>query len=112
MPAALRLADVVVNCSTDPEAFGRVVIEAQSMAAMVIATDHGGAVETIAHDQTGWRVTPGDAAELAAGLDYVLSLSDAARSEIGQAARQSVIDNYTVSAMQTATLDVYRELLG
>jgi glycosyltransferase involved in cell wall biosynthesis len=112
MPAALRLADVVVNCSTDPEAFGRVVIEAQSMAAPVIATDHGGAVETIEHDLTGWRVTPGDASELAAGLDYVLGLSDAARAEIGQAARASVIANYTVARMQAATLDVYRELLG
>lgn len=112
MPAALRLADVVVNCSTDPEAFGRVVIEAQSMAAPVIATDHGGAVETIEHDVTGWRVTPGDAGELAAGLDYVLGLSDATRAEIGQAARASVAANYTVARMQAATLDVYRELLG
>ncbi len=112
MPAALRLADVVVNCSTDPEAFGRVVIEAQSMAGLVIATDHGGAVETIEHDVTGWRVTPGDADELAAGLDYVLGLSDEARAEIGQAARLSVKANYTVAAMQAATLDVYRELLG
>ncbi len=112
MPAALRLADVVVNCSTDPEAFGRVVIEAQSMAAPVIATDHGGAVETIEHDVTGWRVTPGDAGELAAGLDYVLGLSDSARAEIGMAARASVIANYTVARMQAATLDVYRELLG
>jgi glycosyltransferase involved in cell wall biosynthesis len=112
MPAALRLADVVVNCSTDPEAFGRVVIEAQSMAAPVIATDHGGAVETIEHDVTGWRVTPGDAGELAQGLDYVLSLSNEARAEIGQAARASVIANYTVARMQDATLNVYRELLG
>ena len=47
MPAAMMLADVVVNASTDPEAFGRTIIEAQAMARMVIATDHGGARETI-----------------------------------------------------------------
>lgn len=112
MPAALRIAAVVVNASTDPEAFGRVVIEAQAMGCMVIATDHGGAVETVDHDVTGWRVTPGDAAELAAGLDYVLSLSQAAREEIGAAARRSVLANYTTERMQAATLDVYRELLA
>ena len=112
MPAALRLASVVVNASTDPEAFGRVVTEAQAMGAMVIATDHGGAVETIAHDVTGWLVTPGNAAELAAGLDYVLGLSQDARLEIGAMARASVIADYTVAAMQAKTLDVYRELLA
>jgi glycosyltransferase involved in cell wall biosynthesis len=112
MPAALRLADVVVNASTDPEAFGRVVIEAQSMAAMVIASDHGGAVETVEHDVTGWRVTPGDAGELAAGLDYVLGLSLEEREVIGAAARASVMQNYTTAMMQAKTLDVYRELLG
>lgn len=112
MPAALRLADVVVNASTDPEAFGRVVIEAQSMAGLVIATDHGGAVETVDHDVTGWRVTPGDATELAAGLDYVMALSPEHRAEVGQAARASVIARYTTARMQAATLDVYRELLS
>ena len=112
MPAALHLADVVVNASTDPEAFGRVVIEAQSMAGLVIATDHGGAVETIEHDVTGWRVSPGNVDELAAGLDYALSLPDDQRDEIGAAARASVIANYTVARMQAATLDVYREVLA
>jgi glycosyltransferase involved in cell wall biosynthesis len=112
MPAALRLADVVVNASTDPEAFGRVVIEAQSMAAMVIASDHGGAVETVEHDVTGWRVKPGDAQELADALDYALSLSLPERETIGYTARASVMANYTTEAMQEKTLGVYRELLG
>ncbi len=111
MPAALKLAGVVVNASTDPEAFGRVVIEAQSMACPVIATDHGGAVETVEHDVTGWRVRPGDPDHLAAALDYVLGLSDAQRAVVGAAARESVKASYTVARMQAETLDVYRELL-
>ncbi len=112
MPAALRLADVVVNASTDPEAFGRVVIEAQSMGAMVIASDHGGAVETVEHDVTGWRVTPGDAQQLADALDYALALPVSEREIIGTAARGSVMANYTTAAMQEKTLSVYSELLG
>ena len=61
MPAALMLADVVVHASTQPEAFGRVVIEAQAMGRPVIASDLGGPVETVEHGVTGWRVPPGDA---------------------------------------------------
>lgn len=111
MPAALMLSDIVVNASTDPEGFGRVVIEAQSMARPVIASDHGGAVETIEHGVTGWRVPPGDAAALAAALDRALDLSEAERAAIGARARASVRARYTVEAMQAATIEVYRELL-
>jgi len=112
MPAALMLSDVVVNASTEPEAFGRVVIEAQAMARPAIATDHGGAVETIEHGVTGWRVPPGDADALAAALDYVLSLPQEERVALGQRARASVSAHYTVQAMQAATIEVYREVLG
>ena len=55
MPAALCLAQVVVHASTQPEAFGRVVIEAQAMERPVIASDLGGPVETVRHGDTGWR---------------------------------------------------------
>ncbi len=112
MPAALKLADVVVNASTDPEAFGRVVIEAQAMACPVVATDHGGAVETVIHGVTGWRVRPGDAAELAIRLDSVLAETVDARIDMGRQARAMVRERFTVKAMQDATLDVYREVLA
>ena len=74
MPAALMLADVVVHASTEPEAFGRVVIEAQAMGRPVIASDLGGPIETVEHGVTGWRVPPGDAAALAAAIEAALAL--------------------------------------
>jgi len=77
MPAALLLADVVVSASTQPEAFGRAVIEAQAMGRMVIATDHGGAAETVMHGTTGWRVPPGDAAALARATGDWVAFIDA-----------------------------------
>jgi len=101
-----------VNASTDPEGFGRVVIEAQSMARAVIASDHGGAVETVEHGVTGWRVPPGDPAALAAALDHALDLSHAERAAMGRRARAAVAAQYTTAAMQARTLDVYREVLG
>lgn len=112
MPAALALADLVVNPSSEPEGFGRTVIEAQAMARPVIAADHGGAVETVAHGVTGWRVTPLHPVALAAAMDRVLAMPAAEVAEVGAAARRSVLRRYTTEAMQAATLAVYGELLG
>jgi glycosyltransferase involved in cell wall biosynthesis len=106
--AALCLADVVVHASTKPEAFGRVVIEAQAMARPVIAADLGGPVETVRHGETGWRVPPGDPAALADALRTALDLSESDRLALGHRARASVP---TVRAMQDATLDVYETVL-
>lgn len=109
VPAALCLADIVVHASTKPEAFGRVVIEAQAMARPVIAADLGGPVETVRHGETGWRVPPGDPEALAAALRTALDMTPEDRAALGQRARASVP---TVRAMQDATLDVYEEVLS
>lgn len=112
MPAALMLADVVVHASTDPEAFGRVVIEAQAMGRPVIASDLGGPAETVEPGVTGWRVPPGDPAALAEAIGYVLALPAEARAELAAQTRASVLAAFTTERMQAATLDVYREVLG
>ncbi len=109
MPAALMLSDVVVHASTQPEAFGRVVIEAQAMARPVIAADLGGPVETVTQGETGWRVAPGDAEALAAAITRVLGMDLAERAALGARARAAVP---TVRAMQEATLDVYESVLA
>ena len=112
MPAALLRSDLVVHVSTKPEAFGRVVIEAQAMARPVIAADLGGPVETVEDGVTGWRVPPGQPAALAAAIDRVLALPPERRAAIGAAARAAVLARFTKRAMQDATLGVYRELLA
>jgi glycosyltransferase involved in cell wall biosynthesis len=112
MPAALLLADVVVHASTQPEAFGRVVIEAQAMGRLMIASDLGGPVETVEHSVTGWRVPPGDAGALAAAIEGALALPDERRRAMGCRARAAVLRCYTVGTMQAATLAVYREVMG
>ncbi|MEJ1979199.1 MAG: glycosyltransferase [Acetobacteraceae bacterium] len=112
MPAALMLADVVVNPSIEPEPFGRTVIEAQAMGRPVVVTDQGGTAETVDHRVTGWRVPPADPAALARALDEILQLTLPERAALGARARASVCAHYTTEAMQKATLDVYRELLA
>lgn len=111
MPAALMLADALVHASTRPEPFGRTVVEAQAMGRSAVASDAGGAVETVEQDVTGWRVPPGDPAALAAVLNRVLALTAEERAQHGARVRAAVLKRFTTRAMQAATLDVYRELL-
>lgn len=112
MAAAYKLASVVVSASTDPEAFGRVVVEAGAMGRPVIATDHGGARETIRHGETGWLYPPKDVPKLAETIHAALELDPSERAHMGLAARARVHSRYTVSAMQRATIAVYEEAAG
>jgi glycosyltransferase involved in cell wall biosynthesis len=111
MPAALLLADVVVHASTDAEAFGRTVIEAQAMARCVVASDLGAPRETVEEGVTGWRVPPGDPVALVSAIGRVLALPAAERAAVGTRARAAVLAGFTSARMQAATLAVYRELL-
>jgi glycosyltransferase involved in cell wall biosynthesis len=112
MPAAMMLADVVVNASTNPEAFGRTIVEAQAMGRIVIAADHGGARETVIDGLTGFLFTPGDYTMLARTIDQALGFTMDERIAWGQRARASVEENYSVAAMQNAVLGLYAELLN
>ena len=112
MPTALALADIVVSASTEPEAFGRVPIEAQAMERPVIATDHGGARETVIHNETGWLCKSGSPEMMAKALGHVLELDKESRASIGRHGRLHVEGHFSMQQMQKKTLAVYRELLG
>jgi glycosyltransferase involved in cell wall biosynthesis len=111
MPAAYMLADVVVSASTEPEGFGRVIVEAQAMGRPVVATDHGGARETIVPGETGWLAPPRDPAGLAAALSQALALDRDARARYARRAIAHVAAGYTRERMCAQTLAVYAELV-
>lgn len=112
MAAAYMLTDVVVSASTDPEAFGRVVVEAQAMGRPVIATDHGGPRETILPGRTGWLCSPGDVDSLAEALGRFLALDLQERARTAELAQTFVRANFTKEAMCAKTMAVYREVLA
>jgi glycosyltransferase involved in cell wall biosynthesis len=111
MPAAYMMSDVVVSASTDPEAFGRVMIEAQALGRPVIASDHGGARETVLEGKTGWMFPPGDADALAKILEKVLGLAEEVRHSLSKKAIIHVSNNFSKQAMCEKTLNVYLEIL-
>ena len=111
MPAAYILADVVVSASRDPEGFGRIIVEAQAMGRPVVATDHGGARETIVPGVTGRLVPPREPAALAAAIGEALSLGADERLQLGQRAMAHIATKFTREAMCARTIEVYEELV-
>jgi glycosyltransferase involved in cell wall biosynthesis len=111
MPAAYMLADVVVSASsTEPEAFGRIAVEAQAMGKPVIASAHGGSLETVQHQRTGWLVEPRNEVSLAKALGEAISNLEL-RNIFGSDGLKWVRKNFTVSKMCQSTLEVYYHLL-
>ena len=112
MPAAYMISSVIVSASTDPEGFGRIPVEAQAMGRPIIATDHGGAQETILRGETGWLVPPNDAGAMAEGLRQALSLTPQQRAVLATKSMNHVAMNFTREKMCDETLAVYAELLN
>lgn len=111
MAEAYMLASVVVAPSTEPEAFGRIPVEAQAMGKPIIATGHGGFRETIVDGETGWLIPPGDVDALAEKLRHALTLAPEEREEWGWRARQHACDYFSSDLMKHKTINVYSELL-
>jgi len=118
MPAALTAAAVAVVASTEPEAFGRVAVEAQAVGAPVVVSDLGAVPETVLAppdvapaEATGWRVPAGDPVALATALAEVLNLGATARDALSLRARAHVRRNFSLEKMCAETLEVYERLV-
>ena len=112
MPAAYMLSDIVISASIEPEAFGRVVVEAQSLGRLVIAANHGGARETVVDGETGWLTPPGDAKALGSIINRALVQTAKERQVFSEQAIQHIQNKYSKSNMCNKTLEVYNTLLG
>jgi glycosyltransferase involved in cell wall biosynthesis len=117
--AGFFASHVAVVASTGPEAFGRAAAEAQAMGCPVIATAIGAPPETVRAEPyvapgeiTGWLVPPGDAPALANRITAALALTAEERSAIAGRARAHVLQNFSLTDMKDATLEVYDQLIG
>ena len=118
MPAALLAAAVVVVPSIEPEAFGRVAVEAQAVGTPVVVSDLGAVPETVlappdtdATRRTGWRVSPSDAGLLADAIGEALALGASGRDALALRARRHVEASFSIERMARETLDAYAALL-
>ncbi|MBS0411407.1 MAG: glycosyltransferase family 4 protein [Proteobacteria bacterium] len=111
MPAAYLAADLVVAPSTQPETFGRTVVEAAAMERPVLAAAHGGPAETVAEGETGWLVAPNDGDAWTAALAAALASPLDQRQAMGERARRRAMRLYSLPAMCEATFNIYRRML-
>jgi glycosyltransferase involved in cell wall biosynthesis len=118
MPAAMMAAAAVTVPSIEPEAFGRVAVEAQAVGAPVVVSNLGAVPETVLappdvapEARTGWRVPAGDALALAEALTQALALRPSARDSMAQRGRQHAETHFSLAQMIDKTLDAYVALL-
>jgi len=112
MPCAYSSCDLVLSTSTDPEAFGRVAAEAQAMHKLVVASAHGGALETVVDGETGFLVQPGEPAYLAIAIANLLSKTVEERLKMGIKARARIGREFSADSLKTATLAVYEKAIS
>ena len=111
MPAAFLLSDVVVSASSsEPEAFGRIAVEGQAMGKPVIASAHGGSLESVLNHKSGWLVRPCDARSMSDALCEAVSNKDL-RNRLGSYGQRWVRNKFTVRKMCEKTIDLYCKLL-
>ncbi len=112
MPLAYSIADVVVSASIEPEAFGRVSVEAQAMEKPIIASNLGGSKETILNNKSGFLYKHDDPRELAKTLNTVIELDQDTLKSIGKEGRKNIIKKFDVESMCNSTLREYKKLLN
>ena len=110
--AAFMLGDVIVMPSINPEPFGRIIIEGQSLEKIVVGYDHGGVSETIIDGETGFLAKAVSEDSLAEKIDLALDLKDSERKKIGKFAKINVERNFSHVKMCKDTLGLYRQCLN
>jgi glycosyltransferase involved in cell wall biosynthesis len=112
MPLAYKISDIVVSASVEPEAFGRVAVEAQSMEKPIIASDIGGSNETISDNVTGFLFQSGNAEALSKKIVEALQLDESRLKSIGIEGRKNIIKKFNVEKMCFSTYSEYKKLLN
>ena len=112
MALAYKVSDIIVSASIEPEAFGRVAVEAQSMQKLIIASNIGGSNETINDEKTGFLFKSGNAESLSKKIIRGLTMDEIAINQIGKEGRNNIIKKFNVEKMCFSTYSEYKRLLN
>ncbi len=112
MALAYKVSDIVISPSIEPQAFGRVAVEAQSMEKLIIASNIGGSNETIINEKTGFLFQAGDEIALSKKIIKIITMDDISAQLIGKEGRKNVIKKFNVEKMCFSTYSEYRRLLN
>ena len=112
MPIAYIISDIVISSSIEPEAFGRVAVEAQAMEKPIIASNIGGSNETIIDEKTGFLYPAGNSDILSQKLSHIFDLNDETLKSMGIEGRKNVIKKFNVEKMCFSTYSEYKKLFN
>ena len=112
MPAAYMLSDIIVSSSIEPESFGRVSVEAQSMRKHIIASNIGGSNETIIDNKSGILFESGNADSLSKKIDEVINLDTLTLELMGKEGRKNVMNRFNIEKMCLNTYSEYKKLFN
>jgi glycosyltransferase involved in cell wall biosynthesis len=112
MALAYKVSDIIISASIEPEAFGRVAVEAQSMEKPIIASDIGGSNETVIDEKTGFLFESNNAESLSKKILKVLSMDETLIQSIGKEGRKNIIQKFNVEKMCFSTYSEYKRILN
>ena len=112
MALAYKVSDIVVSASIEPEAFGRVDVEAQSMEKLIIASNIGGSNETIIDEKTGYLFENGNAKSLSQKILKAITLDETSLKTIGIEGRKNIIQKFNVEKRCFSTYSEYKRILN
>jgi len=112
MALAYKVSDFVVSASIEPEAFGRVAVEAQSMEKPIIASNIGGSNETVIDEKTGFLFESNNPKSLSKKILKVLSMDEASLQSIGKEGRKNIIQKFNVEKMCFSTYSEYKRIIN
>jgi glycosyltransferase involved in cell wall biosynthesis len=112
MALAYKISDIVVSASVEPEAFGRVAVEAQSMEKLIIASNTGGSNETVIDEKTGFLFESGNAKSLSQKILKAITMDESLLKSIGIQGRKNIIQKFNVEKMCFSTYSEYKRLLN
>ena len=112
MALAYKVSDIIVSASIEPEAFGRVSVEAQSMEKPIIASNIGGSNETVIDEKTGYLFKAGDAKSLSQKILKTLAIDETQLKLIGVEGRKNIVQKFNVEKMCFSTYSEYKRLIN
>ena len=112
MPLAYKISDLIVSTSIEPEAFGRIAVEAQSMEKPIIASNLGGSKETIVNNKTGILFDSGDSDDLSKKIIEFFNFDKSTIEQMGKEGRKNVSAKFNVEKMCFSTYSEYKKLIN
>ena len=107
--SSYNMLDIVVHASTQPEPFGRTIVEAMACEKPVIVANAGGAAELFTHKKDAIGIPPCDPVALADAIRELIDNPSSQRVAMGKAGRRTVLERFNLDRLGAELLLIYSQ---